>query len=848
MTLMNESMSRLQRKFTEFKRKNCLLLLVLVIIVLALIPVYYTWNRLAIGGDILIPFNSIGIEKFLYQWIPVQNGLYAYANYFPLYFFYRFIEFFGLTIYQISSILLFLLNLIAGFGIYKLIKLFYEKDDLYVSIPILFYLLSPALLNGGHFLWIYSFIPWFLYFIFKTIKNKKIKTRDLIWLNIIVFFSSLDLPNPKYIFHLYLIAGLILTISILFNLINQKFLLKNSWKILIFILMSSYLYLPVGYFAINYSPDDYGTYVKVKQDYKDVGKMMDFGSATLDRMFRLHHDNIILNTDDKKKYNSNLFISFFGYSFILLIIINFIFRKKRDPNHPYEFILLVLTLIYLFFASGPNPPFGFVYEYIVSNYSGFAFLRTTAGAVFYLSSFYSVLLFSFINNLKSYKRVSSIFIIISIFFVSYPLINGEYYKNVNNVNLFTDREEYGFKIPNEYFEIKEKIDQQKIDAKTLHPLSNLDYLNTNWGFFGPNIYNFLYPNYNIGNDKIYSSIANHNVGFIFKDKSLTDLEIQFKIKTKIEIIKIDFLELERVSKDDFLPHFYTPKNIIFLNETTENIIKTFSKDDHEIRSAIFLEKQNNKKTVMLSSLQNIINKTPIIEFKKINPTKYRLKIHKSSEIFPIVFSENYNDGWKTYLVKSEETKINRNVISKYKLLDGNDEYQATKQDLIELIDNGWVTTLEDVEEKEIKHKKWDSTKETLDYNEKYYINFISKNFQDTIQNDNLHSGEIYETWFIKPIEHNENHIIVNGYANSWIIDPAKLCSQNDKCIKNTDGSYDFEMVVEFWPQRLSYIGFIISGTTFLLCIIYLIYDWRRKNDLCDKRIEKNICHNKITTR
>ena len=55
---------------------------------------------------------------------------------------------------------------------------------------------------------------------------------------------------------------------------------------------------------------------------------------------------------------------------------------------------------------------------------------------------------------------------------------------------------------------------------------------------------------------------------------------------------------------------------------------------------------------------------------------------------------------------------------------------------------------------------------------------------------------------------------------------------NSACVLNSDGSYDIEMVIEFFPQRWFYLGLLISGTTFLGCITFLGVDfvrrWRRK--------------------
>ena len=43
-----------------------------------------------------------------------------------------------------------------------------------------------------------------------------------------------------------------------------------------------------------------------------------------------------------------------------------------------------------------------------------------------------------------------------------------------------------------------------------------------------------------------------------------------------------------------------------------------------------------------------------------------------------------------------------------------------------------------------------------------------------------------------------------------------------------DGSYDIEFVIEFFPQRFFYLGLLISGTTLLFCISYLVYDGVRR--------------------
>jgi len=65
---------------------------------------------------------------------------------------------------------------------------------------------------------------------------------------------------------------------------------------------------------------------------------------------------------------------------------------------------------------------------------------------------------------------------------------------------------------------------------------------------------------------------------------------------------------------------------------------------------------------------------------------------------------------------------------------------------------------------------------------------------------------IFETWGKKPIAE-DRHYLVNGYANSWYITP-----------EDVEGKENYELIVEFWPQRLFYIGLFISGITLIGCL------------------------------
>jgi len=71
-------------------------------------------------------------------------------------------------------------------------------------------------------------------------------------------------------------------------------------------------------------------------------------------------------------------------------------------------------------------------------------------------------------------------------------------------------------------------------------------------------------------------------------------------------------------------------------------------------------------------------------------------------------------------------------------------------------------------------------------------------------------GETLETWARKPLAES-HHSLVNGYANSWFITP-----------DNSGGRPDYEVIIEFAPQRLFYISALISGFSLLAVLSFLL--------------------------
>ena len=115
------------------------------------------------------------------------------------------------------------------------------------------------------------------------------------------------------------------------------------------------------------------------------------------------------------------------------------------------------------------------------------------------------------------------------------------------------------------------------------------------------------------------------------------------------------------------------------------------------------------------------------------------------------------------------------------------------------------------------HQGWKAyiNKTQNDYGETVASYFDGQVKEGTSKNIFLDSN-IFETLDKKSISE-EKHLLVNGYANSWYI-----------TTEDSEGSENYEIIIEFLPQRLFYIGLLISGLTLIGCLGILIYSYLRK--------------------
>lgn len=143
---------------------------------------------------------------------------------------------------------------------------------------------------------------------------------------------------------------------------------------------------------------------------------------------------------------------------------------------------------------------------------------------------------------------------------------------------------------------------------------------------------------------------------------------------------------------------------------------------------------------------------PQITFTKINPTKYQIKVRNATNPYTLVFQGAYNKDWKLFRVNREMSEDENTTQTSYF--------------------NG-----------EIKEGNHTST-------------FLSP--------------QTFDTWGKQTVA-DQKHVLVNGYANGWNINP------NDM-----DGKTDYTLLLEFNTQRTFYGFLLISSITFIGCAVFLL--------------------------
>lgn len=818
-------------------------------------------------GNYITDFQLIR-EVASSSWIPHIQGigfpsssLNSLAGIFD---FFSFLQKIGLSMKAINIISVWLAYVLPFLSMMWLLSRVLRVRFFTAYIISLFYVLNPFSTYHLQSMMFWNIAPLFvLPLIFGCLYRYYSDTvRLFLFFGILTALFAFSFSNIPYlgVFHIFLVISIIAipfiqdvqwklkTVLRNFFVVELSFILFNAWwfiNLIRFQIQDLALYYTKG-FAVSWVRE-YSTGVDVI-----MGKL--FSLKTLISSEKGDYFSDFYNSIPMVII---LFIPFF------LIFFDFLTKTGDQNNKNKKFVIaaLVPVLLVLFLNKGASEPLGSIYVWMMAHIPFFYIFKTPLEKFSVLSVFLLALaLIPIFRNTKSGWRYGIFLVYLAACSIPYFTLNfmPEYEFQADSKTHPGKYISKKYLYKEELLNAVKSLNDDRLDYRALSLPGSANYQTTILNHDGNKYYRGMDPFIFSVNKPFITAYFDPLPGFfdpLFNNLSNDSAEELFNIYSVRKIVfnrdiypsfgafrenkqakkpipdvladtyeKSSFGSVDIFSRKDFLPHLYLPQSVTLSFASADKLQEIVSAPDYRTRSAVYFLNQNNSSTnarvkvLAGESVGKPASDLSVLEYKKISPVKYRMVIHRVRGEFPLVFSEKFHTGWKLYPADATPAASSQQILNDYKILDGNEEDQASKDELEDYIGQGFISTLGTGEEKTAQHWRNEDNARTSGYTEKYAVDFISKNFHGTIQNDNLPTGAFYETWFQKPIGNNDTHATANGYANSWLLNAENICANNSLCHQNADGTYDVEIVMEFWPERLYYLGGIISIATLIFCL------------------------------
>lgn len=284
-----------------------------------------------------------------------------------------------------------------------------------------------------------------------------------------------------------------------------------------------------------------------------------------------------------------------------------------------------------------------------------------------------------------------------------------------------------------------------------------------------------------------------------------------------------WFDLYRMAPQYFFPQIYAPRQVLI----SDRPLHTFSSllQRTGLETMIVLTGQNTHATLSTLPVNTTVQLTPpTLEYHKLSPTKYIIRVHNAASGFLVSLRESYHTDWTARAREYTPPDANR-LDSQYAPsphISRHDEWHASETDVARMIRDGTISmvnsgTLD-------RHLKWRATRPTTDTQSTRTSGYISRPIRGSIQNENL----IDTGYRATPSEPIRPHFTVDGYANGWYIDPSGICTRV-RCNRSTSG-YSFELILEFRQQSVLTTSLVFFTTTIMIVATsMLIYYKVRSN-------------------
>ncbi len=632
--------------------------------------------------------------------------------------------------------------------------------------------------------------PMIFYLVLRFLVTEKSKYLWFALLTTFVFSPNFSLMAPPPPFAFYPLA-------FLFLILYSTYCLKKSlpWKKLLLgfsILLGIHAFhlLPAVAHILDPSSD---YYVRALDATSGRNEALDYFNATLG-LGRVSKQIFLAYADNENRWA--MFIA------PLIIILGFLLSKKLQKS---LMLIAIFFFVTLFLMSANITQIGVEIYRMFFYIPGFSMFRVFYGQWQWVYAFFYALLFGYCLYILLLRLKLKIICVLSVVFValvtlnSWTFVSGQILRAIHpgSKNMTSI-----VKINPDYEEAHSFVKSLPDDGKLFSfPFNDFFYQvvpgTNNAAYIGPSFtsyltgkrmfsgYQTIYPfpevflklikekNY-IGVKRLFGLL---NVKYIFYAKdpkafveyyptwpyslflsaisnSQNLMEYIDAVRGK-KIFENDNYAVYESSPDMYLPHFYVPVNMKFydgIGDWHGKNVSFFVDDGEEDPRIGYIDREQCKKIFSASTCarQHLVMESdvPKVSFQRINPVKYTVKVRGATRPFVLVFSDQFHKDWKLFLSKPRSEQLP--VLKSY----FNESIQ------------------------EFRHKN---------------IFWYSLTF---------------ETFGIKSLPE-EQHFLINGYANAWYI-------TSDDII----GNQDFEIIIEMSQQRLFYYGL---GITLLSLGIFFGY-------------------------
>ncbi len=795
------------------------------------------------GGDFSWPISFANFFQYTTSsWDnSINTGYFAVrqlASFYPFAVWGVLLESFQFSPFIIQLAIFYISFVSSGLGMYALSRVMGLRNR-GAMVSGFLYMFSPyALLVAwvpayGTYFPFYSFLPAALFFLVKSIKEENDFHRIALFslLTFLSFFGA-TFSNPVFLI-LFLLLSFLFFLYFFFTINFRKIVIVKSYLLFLFfyLLLNAFWLLPL---ATNLQAS-FNNADNLKSGLISDRATMKLDSVPPQEAFRMSGLWVLSAEVDGDHYYDwytdthspwNILLSF---SFIIFAILSLI---RKNEQRPLAIFLCTFLLFGVFINSALKigGDLGRAHQFIFDHSD---FLARAFRSVYPKCGVLLVLpiamlagnafdLFSIFNR-KLYASLL-FFSFLMVFFstIGRPFIDGRIIKSKGSV-IPSSRTH----LPDAYMDFQKVDTSLKIDSRYLSLPIPLTYnIGLKWddgGYGGSDFMRFLLqrPVINTNDhslmlgwlvealsqydwNKVLRLLGFLNTRFIVFHKDiilntqknyLTATHFSFP-NNFIQSFSSKYIAVYTLPTDKFLPHIYIPHST-----TLENKDEIFKYDSTmPVSSAFYSLEQNYDKQQILATIPIQLKEKPTLEFRKISATKYRIVVHNSGATLPLVFSESFNSGWKLYpeTLMVDQPFVLRSRAIFYKVSEENNQVQANPVELANFIDNGEISSL----------------------GYRAPVAFVTKNFQGSIQNDNISKGNFFATWFTYPLVDEFHHLEANGYANSWLIPVQEVCSRYaHACRRNQDGTYDISFSIFFSPQNIFYTGLAVSITALIVVLI-----------------------------